>query len=177
MGAPTLDTVGSNTFTVGFAGQIAWDLDDAVTENVNNENATAIEFGAPVCVGTTGYTPGGIANGRPAVSGGKPMGLAVRQDSEANAAQVAGTTAVVNYAQNKTMSVLKRGYMWCTAAENVAAEDDLCAIVSGNGVGSIQTGAADGTTRLAFQTATTGMAKWKQTVTSGNVGLVSINLV
>lgn len=168
MATPTLATVGGTQFSPYYQGAIL--SDDAEVEDRINENATAIDFGAPVCRGTA-TTPGVIGNCRPAFSGGVVIGLAARQASEANTATVAGVTPVVNYAQNKTVPVLQDGYIACLAAENVTEGTTCIAIVSGNGLGSTTGGAADGTTRLAMTFAT-----WAETVTSGNVGRVHIKV-
>lgn len=165
MATPTLATVGGQLFATGYPGQLASTVDEPVIETRINENATAIDFGAPVCIGAA-TTPGNIGNCRPSITGAVVMGLAVRALSEANTAVSAGT---VNYPQFQAVPVLNDGYMWVTAAENVTEGDAGVAVVAGNGVGGATGGAANGTTRLTIPGSI-----WKQTVVSGSVGLIHI---
>lgn len=167
MSTATLTTVGGQTFAVGYAGQLASNVTDARIESVLNENATAVDFGDAVCRGTVA-APGALNKGRPTFSSGVVLGLAVRQDSEANTSTAPGVTPVVNYPQNKMVPVLKEGDMWALAAETAAEGDDVLAIVGSSGLGSVQTGATSAT-RLAVPG-----CKWKNSVTVGVIGRVTI---
>ena len=168
MATPTLATVGGSEFSVGCPGLLASDPANAKIESRLNESATAQDYGDLVCRGVA-VAPGVMGNCKPPVSGGVGIGIAVRALSEANTTTAAGTTAVVNYAQNKTVPILKDGDIWCIAAEAVTEGDDCLGIVGTTGIGSVQAGAANGTTRLALPG-----AKWQQTVGSGAVGLVRV---
>ncbi len=167
MATPSLATVGGLEFPVGYPGQIA-QLQGGLQEieTRTNENATAIEVGGGVCRGVD-TVPGKNGNIKPPVSGGVVVGFSVRALSEMNTAVAAGT---VNYPQYSDVPVMREGLMWVTAAEN-AAEGEACIIVVATPatVGSATTGgAANGTTRLAAP------AVWRQAITAGSVGLISV---
>lgn len=166
MPTPTLATVGGTQFGPYYSGELL--SDNPEIQDRVNENATAIDLGVPVCRGVA-TTPGVIGNCKPPVSGGVVIGISCRQASEANTSTLAGVTPVINYPQNKTVPVLKDGFIACVAGENVAEGDSAVAIVATGLLGSAVTGAADGTTRLAFTSAV-----WQETVTSGNVGMVHV---
>lgn len=164
-----LDTVGGTTFITGFQGQILGQRNLARVETRINENATPIDFGAPVCRGAAVVPGGPPGNCKPPASGAKFIGVSERLLSEANAAS--GST--VNYQQFREVSILKGGWMWVKAVEAVTEGDDIIAVVaSPSGLGGTTGGAGDTTTRLALQG---GNGQWQQTVASGSVGLISIN--
>ncbi len=165
MATPTLATVGGQQFSAGYAGQIANNSNEADIESRNNENATAVELGAPVCRGVA-VAPGTPGNCKPVAASGVVIGFAVRADSEANA----DSTGTTNFPQNTMVGVLRLGWMWAIAAENATEGDAAIALsATPTTVGSATGGAANGTTRLATS------ATWMQTVTTGNPGLIRVN--
>lgn len=169
MATPTLATVGGSLFGLGYQGTLQGNTDMAEIETRMNENATALDFGDVVCRGVA-TTPGNIGNCRPMFTGLTVIGISVRALSEANAT----TGSTVNYPQNKEVPILKDGWILAIAAENVTEGDDCIGVVASLGqVGGTTGGAANGTTRLAFPAS----AKWQQTVTTGNVGLIHIKCV
>jgi hypothetical protein len=162
-----LDTVGGSVFSTGLAGQCIGEPLDVETRV--NEGATGIDFGGVVCRGTA-VTPGTPGKCKVMASGAVVIGLARRARSEANA----DSSGVVTYGQYKEVPVVKDAWIWVKATENVTEGDDLIGVVADlTGAGGTTGGAANGTTRLAFPAS----AKWQQTVTTGNYGLVHVKCV
>jgi len=169
MPTTSLNSIGGPLFTVGVKGELAgdprgYDIDPRVVDLVVNAN---LDVGEPACLGNA-TTPGLIGTVQPALSGGVPIGFTVRDRSK-----VANSSGVVLFLPGDSIGVLRHGYIWLLAAENVTQGTQCIAIVADAGlgeVGGVSAGAADGTTRLAI-----GGAFWQQTVASGAVGLVRIN--
>lgn len=163
---PTTDlqSVGGAQLEVGLKGDLygpvtsGYDIESRV-----NDNATALDFGDVACQSAAG-TPTTMATCKPMASGATVIGITVRERS-----RVADSSGNVLYVQYSTVRILKIGWIWAQAAENVTAETACIGVVASPGaVGSTTGGAADGTTRLAFPTG----CLWKQTVVSGAVGLI-----
>jgi hypothetical protein len=168
-GTTSLQSIGGPLFTVGVKGELAgdprgYDIEPTV---VDGPIGHTIDVGEPVCRGTA-TTPGLINTVQPAVSGGKCVGLTVRRRDI-----VADSSGNVLFKPYDNVGILRIGYMWVLASENVTAGDNVIAVVANAGLGEaggVTGGAADGTTRL-----TVPGAYWQQTVGSGAVGLVRIN--
>lgn len=167
MATPTLATVGGLEFALAYPGQIVLLGSDPDIIHVTNENATAIDFGAPVARGVG--EGAGHQNGKPVAGSTVVMGYAVRALSEANTAVAAGT---INYPQYSEVPVMKWGYLAVVAAENAVAGDAAVIVAATpTTVGTAGAGgsAANGTTRLA------GGATWQTTTAAGALGIIRVD--
>ncbi len=170
MAIPTLATVGSSEFSVGYPGQLAMlPAGQPQIETRVNESATALAPGCAVARGVA-VAPGTIGNCKPIASGAVVIGLAVRSLADANTTVSAGT---IEYARYSAVPILKDGYMWAVAAEAITEGDTGIAVVATpTTIGGSTGGAADGTTRLTIPNSV-----WQQTVSSGAVGLIKIKAI
>lgn len=168
-GTTSLQSIGGALFTVGVKGELAgnphgYDVQPFVVDGPINHT---LDVGEPACRGTA-TTPGLIGTVQPAVSGGKVLGFTVRRRDK-----VADSSGVVSFKPYDEVGILRSGYIWLLASENVTDGDNCIAVVANAGLGEVAGvtgGAADGTTRL-----TVPGAYWQQTVVSAAVGLVRIN--
>lgn len=165
MPTASLNSIGGPLFPVGIQGELAGPAESYDIEPRVNENATALDVGDVACRGAA-TVPGQIGNCKPMASGAVVLGITVRERS-----RVADSNGNVLFAQYSTVRILKDGWIWVVAAENVTEGDSCIGVVADPAsVGGTTGGAANGTTRLAFPAG----AVWEQTVTTGNVGLVHI---
>lgn len=160
--AATLSTFGGNSLEVGTPGQVADLSVGSVIDSKINENATAIDYGCAVARGASDDTI------KPFTSYAfEIVGISVASPLRPSSA-AAGATPVVTYAQRDIVPVMKSGFMFVTAAENVTRGDNVIAITSGSGtLGGTTGGVANGTTRKTIKG-----ARWETTTTSGSIGKI-----
>ena len=159
MAKPDLSTYGGKLLSIGYAGQAA-DFNDVESVTRINENATAIDFGRPVARGTDdrGCKPW-------TVDGDKLIGVSLR-----SGVIVADASGNINYAQYKEVPVMKRGWIFAEAAENVVDGDPALVITASGKFGGVSAGAAG-----AGRIAATGVT-WETTTAAAAIGLLRVNL-
>jgi hypothetical protein len=161
MSTPSLATPGGLLKATGYEGQIAT-LDHPITISRKNEGATAIAFGRAVARGASG--------GCVAVSGDSDVviGLSIR-DMTLTPASTDGNNTTT-YAQYAMVGLLRDGFMYAAAAEDVRDGDQVIALTTGGGTLAGTKGGVAGAGRLLV----TG-AVWQEAVTSGSIGIIRIS--
>lgn len=159
MSKPTLATYGGRLRDTGFAGMLV-DQTSAVIESKANDLAVAIDFGVAVARSAADGTCKAQA-----LDADKLIGISVR-----HAIRPADASGNVTYAQYDEVPVLKEGYIYVTAFENVVRGDGVIAVTAQNGKLSGTTAGAAGAGRIALPGAT-----WETTTAAGNLGIVRIN--
>jgi len=170
MAIPSLATYGGTLLQPGYPGQIAEGGPTVIRTGINDQ-ATAVDFGQIVVRSTA--TAFGATDKIKAYSAGAdiPCGISVRNASPLIAPAAGGNNSVL-YAQNTPVPFVTFGVVVCTAAENVTEGDAAVGVVATPlTVGGTTGGAGNGTTRTAFPNAI-----WLDTVTSGGVGRVRVNM-
>src|SRR6185369_5723373 len=117
---PTLANATTGGPALGYPGDLA-DSTPHVIDTVQNESATAIDFGVPVCPGTLAGAVKPIANDTDAAL---CMGISMRDPTMVNAS----TGGVVNYAQYRELGLMKVGRIYAIAAEDVRDGDQVLII-------------------------------------------------
>jgi hypothetical protein len=159
MAKPDLSTYGGKLLTIGYAGQAA-DFNNVEAVTRINESATVIDLGRPVARGTDdrGCKPWGA-------DGDKLIGISMR-----SGVIVADTSNNINYSQYDEVAVMKRGWIFAEAAENVVDGDPVLVVTASSKFGGVSAGAA-GAGRVAVPGAT-----WETTTAAGEIGLLRFNL-
>lgn len=160
MTKPALDTYGGNLLDLGYEGQLTHEYGLTDIDHKINESATSIDFGRVVARGATDRSCKPFA-----ADADKILGLSVR--SIVMAYNAAG--AVV-YKQYDSVPVMKTGYLFVKAAENVTQGDAALAITAQTGLLGGTTGGAAGAGRVAVPGCV-----WETTTVSGAIGKVRIN--
>lgn len=156
---PTLSTVGGSLLALGYAGQLTHELGFTDIDHAVNNSATAIDFGYAVARdGVDGCKPVGA-------DADKIIGISVR-----HSAGVYNASGAVNYPQYSSVPVLKHGYIFVEAAENVTVGDAVISVTASAGKLGGTTGGAAGTGRVAVTGAT-----WETTTSAGAIGKIRIN--
>lgn len=156
---PTLATPGGSLFELGYAGQLTHDLSFQDIDHAINNTATVIDFG--VVVARDGADKCKVWG----ADADKPLGISVRFTTAEYAS--GGTTGYKRY---DSVPVLRSGYIYVEAAENVTVGDAALAITAQAGKIGGTTGGAAGTGRVAIPGAV-----WETTTASGSIGKVRIN--
>lgn len=127
MSKPDLSTYGGRLRDLGYAGQIV-DTNPATIESKTNDQATAIDFGVAVARSAANDTckaPSAVSD--------KIIGISVR-----HAIRPADSSNNVTYAQRDSVPILRDGYAYATAAENVTRGDTAVALTASSGtLGSV----------------------------------------
>lgn len=160
MTKPTLTTYGGTELDLGYEGQLTHELGFTDIDHKINESATIIDFGRAVARGATDNSckPMGA-------DADKLIGISVR-----SVMTTYTSAGEVNYPRYASVPVLKTGYIFAKAAENVTQGDAVLALTAGGGTLGGTTGGAAGTGRVAL----TG-AVWETTTASGSIGKIRIN--
>lgn len=159
MSKPDLSTYGGKLRDLGYAGEVV-NMHPNTIESKTNESATAIDFGIAVARGAADDTckP-------PAADGDKLIGISVR-----HAIRPADSSNNVLYNRYDSVPIMREGYIYVTAFENVTRDDQALSITAQGGkVGGV-TGGAAGAGRVVIPN-----AKWETTTTAGNIGIVRIS--
>ena len=159
MSKPDLSTYGGRLRDVGYAGQLV-DQNPNESETLINDQSTAIDFGVAVARSAADNTCKA-----PAADGDKIIGISIR-----HAIRPADSSNNVTYAQKDAVPVLRQGFIYAVAYENVVRGDGVISVTAQSGKLSGTTAGAAGTGRVAVPGAT-----WETTTTAGNVGIVRIN--
>ena len=122
MSKPVLSTYGGRLRDLGYAGQIV-DTNPVTIESKTNEAATAIDFGVAVARGGTDDTCKA-----PTTDGDKLIGISVR-----HAIRPADSSNNVTYGQRDSVPILRDGYVYAVAAENVSRGDTVVALTASAG--------------------------------------------
>lgn len=160
MAKPTLNTVGGSLLALGFAGQLTHEIGFTDIDHAVNVNASAVDFG--------------VAVSRSGVDGCKPfaaitdeiLGISVRQSTG-----VYNAGGTVNYPQYSSVPVLKQGYMFVEAGENVTVGDYVVALTASAGKLGGGTGGVPGAGRALVPG-----GSWETTTAAGQIGKIRINL-
>lgn len=158
MSKPDLSSYGGRLRDIGYAGQII-DQQPTVIESKTNDQATAIDFGVAVARSAADDTCKA-----PAADGDKIIGISVR-----HAIRPADSSNNVTFAQKDSVPILKEGYIFATAYENVVRGDGVISVTAQNGKLSGTTAGAAGAGRVAVPGAV-----WETTTTAGNIGKIRI---
>lgn len=143
MSKPDLSTYGGRLRDLGYAGQIV-DTNPATIESKTNDQATAIDFGVAVA-----RSAGDNTCKAPTAVSDKVIGISVR-----HAIRPADSSNNVNYAQKDSVPIIRDGYVYAVAAENVSRGDTVVALTASNGtLGSAANNTA-GTAAAPVQTGT-----------------------
>jgi len=161
MAKPDLNVVGGRLKDVGYAGQIV-DMNEAAIETRTNDLAGVIDYGNAVARSAADNTCKA-----PTVDGDVPIGIAVRHAIRPASADGNNT---VNYAQRDAVPILRSGYVYVLAFENVVRGTQALSITAQNGRIASTTGGAAGAGRVAI-----AGAIWETTTTAGQIGIVRIN--
>jgi hypothetical protein len=159
MSKPDLSTYGGKLRDLGYAGEVV-NMHPNTIESKTNESATAIDYGIAVARGAADDTckP-------PAADGDKLIGISVR-----HAIRPADSANNVVYNRYDSVPIMREGYIYVTAFENVTRDDQALSITAQGGkVGGV-TGGAAGAGRVVIPN-----AKWETTTTAGNIGIVRIS--
>jgi hypothetical protein len=158
MSKPDLSTYGGKLMDIGYAGQPAdFNPVDIVTKV--NEDAAAIDFGVAVA---RGASPGLC---KPQDDDGDDiLGISVRSPI-----MPADSTGEIKYLQKAAVPVMRQGYIYATAFENVVVGDGVIAVTAQSGKLSGTTAGAAGAGRVAVPGAV-----WETTTSAGQVGLIRI---
>lgn len=160
MSKPDLSSYGGRLRALGYAGQIV-DQNPSVVETKTNDQATAINFGVAVARSAADNTCKA-----PAADADKIIGISVRHairpaDSSNNS---------VIYAQKDAVPILREGYIYAVAYENVVRGDGVISVTAQSGKLSGTTAGAAGAGRVAVPN-----ALWETTTTAGDIGIVRVN--
>jgi hypothetical protein len=153
-----LSTYGGLTRAAGYPGQIV-DLNPATIESLTNDQAIGIDFGIAVARSAADNTCKA-----PAADGDKIIGISVRHPIRP--ADVNGNLV---YAQNDSLPILRAGWIYATATENVSRGDQVLSLTAQNGKLSGVTSGAAGAGRVAVPG-----ALWETTTAAGQLGIVRI---
>lgn len=163
MSIPTLATYGGFLHDAGYAGGIVDELNCDIM-NLQNDGATAIDYGIAVARGASGGAKVITADGD------KILGISVRFPIKAAPGFGQAGANVVNYAQYDQLPVLKHGNIYVLAYENVTIDDQALSITAQGGkIGGV-TGGAAGAGRVVIPAAV-----WQTTTAAGFIGVVRIN--
>lgn len=124
MSKPDLSTYGGRLRDLGYAGEIV-DTNPATIESKTNDQATAIDFGVAVARSAADNTckaPSAVSD--------KIIGISVRH---AIRPASAGGNNTVNYAQKDSVPIIRDGYVYAVAAENVTRGDTVVALTASAG--------------------------------------------
>jgi hypothetical protein len=158
MSKPDLTTYGGRLRDIGYAGQIV-DENSVDMETLTNDLAVSIDFGWAVARSAADNTCKA-----PTADGDKIIGISVR-----HAIRPADVSNNVLYAQRDAVPILKSGFIYVTAFENVVRGDGAISVTAQNGKISGTTAGAAGAGRVAIPAAT-----WETTTLAGLVGIVRI---
>lgn len=161
MAKPDLNVVGGRLKDVGYAGQMV-DMNEATIETRINDLAGVIDFGNAVARSAADNTCKA-----PTVDGDVIIGIAARHAIRPASSDGNNT---VNYAQRDAVPVVRSGYVYVLALENVVRGTQALSITAQNGRIASTTGGAAGAGRVAIAGAT-----WETTTTAGQIGIVRIN--
>lgn len=164
MSLPSLSTYGSYQRDLGYAGELV-DQNPFVAESLMNDQAVAVPFGNAVARSAADNTCKA-----PAADGDVIIGISLRHAIRPTLGASVGGTNVVQYAQNDEVPVLRDGFIYVLAAENVTRGDQALSLTASNGTIGGVTGGAAGAGRVAIPG-----ANWETTTASGSVGIVRIN--
>lgn len=159
MSKPDLSSYGGRLRDLGYAGQIV-DQNPSVVETKTNDQAAAIDFGVAVARSAADNTCKA-----PAADADKIIGISVR-----HAIRPADSSNNVTYAQKDAVPILREGYIYAVAYENVVRGDGVISVTAQSGKLSGTTAGAAGAGRVAVLN-----ALWETTTTAGNIGIVRIN--
>lgn len=161
MSKPDLNSVGGRLLDLGYQGQVV-DMNDAVIETRINDLSVAVDFGNAVARSASDNTCKA-----PTVDGDVPIGIAVRHAIRPASSDGNNT---VNYAQRDAVPVLREGYVYVLALENVVRGTQALSITAQNGRIASTTGGAAGAGRVAI-----AGAFWETTTSAGQIGIVRVN--
>lgn len=122
MSKPDLSTYGGRLRDLGYAGEIV-DTNPATIESKTNDQATAIDFGVAVARSAANDTckaPSAVSD--------KIIGISVR-----HAIRPADSSNNVTYAQKDSVPIIRDGYVYAVAAENVSRGDTVVALTASAG--------------------------------------------
>lgn len=159
MSKPDLSTYGGRLRDLGYAGQIV-DQNPAVIDTKVNDQAVAIDFGVAVARSAADNTCKA-----PTADADKIIGISVR-----HAIRPADSSNNVTYAQKDAVPVLREGFVYAVAYQNVVRGDGVISVTAQNGKLSGTTAGAAGAGRVAVPGAV-----WETTTTAGDIGIVRIN--
>lgn len=162
MSQVNIATYGGRLHDIGYEGQVA-DLSSADYLNLINAQTVLIGFGRVVARDAAGQCKA------PALDANVILGIAARHSVKESPGFGQSNAFQVGYAQNDTVPILKKGDIYCVAAENVTMDDQALSITASNGTVGGVTGGAAGTGRIVIPG-----AKWLTTTASGLIGLVRI---
>jgi hypothetical protein len=172
---PTLANATTGGPALGYPGDLA-DASPHVIDTVQNESATAIDFGVPVCPGTLAGSVKPVANDTDAAL---CMGISMRDPTMVNASP---STNVLNYAQYRELGLMKVGRIFAIAAEDVRDGDQVLIITGASAAQAQATAFASskGGAATSGRVALKG-AIWRAhpigasaTITAGTVGVIEI---
>ncbi len=153
-----ITTYGGLLPVAGYAGQIV-DGNPTTVESKQNDQATSIDFGVAVARSAADNTCKA-----PTLDADKIIGISARL-----ATKVADSSGNVLYLQNDMVPIVKEGYVYVVAYENVVRGDGAISVTAQNGKISGTTAGAAGAGRVAIPAAT-----WETTTAAGSVGIVRI---
>lgn len=158
MSKPDLSTYGGKLMDIGYAGQPAdFNPVDIVTKV--NEDAVAIDFGVAVARGSADGTCQAQQADADVI-----IGISVRSPI-----MPADSAGEIKYLQKAAVPVMKQGYIYAVAFQNVVQGDGVIAVTAQNGKLSGTTAGAAGVGRVAVPGAV-----WESTTSAGQVGLIRI---
>jgi hypothetical protein len=155
-----LSTYGGLLQELGYAGQIA-EASPSVIDSRINESTGSIDFGIAVARGTTADNTAKVI----AADGDLPIGISGR-----HAIRPADSSINVNYAKFDAVPVVRMGFVFVVAFENVVRGTAALSITAQGGKIASTTGGAAGAGRVAIPGAV-----WETTTSAGSVGIVRIN--
>jgi hypothetical protein len=164
MSIPSLSTYGSYQRQIGYAGELV-DQNPFESESLMNDQAVAVQFGTAVARSAADNTCKA-----PAADADKIIGVALRHAIMPTSGASVGGTNAVQYNQNIEVPVLRQGFVYVVAYENVTRGDAAISITAQNGQIGGTTGGAPGAGRVAIPGGT-----WETTTAAGAVGIVRIN--
>jgi hypothetical protein len=127
---PSLNNAAATAQALGYPGSHA-DTTPAKIKTMQNESATAIDFGVPVAPGTLAGTVKPIANDTDAAL---CCGIAMRDPTMVDAP---ASTGVLNYVRYRELGVMSVGSIYALAAENVTDGDQVL-IITGSSAAQAQ---------------------------------------
>jgi len=164
------------TQDLGYPGDQA-DTVPSTRKTMQNESATAIDFGVPVAPGTLAGTVKPIANDTDA---GLCVGIAMRDPT---VVQANPSDNVLNYPRYKELAVMDAGHIYAMAAENVTDGDQVL-IITGSSAAQAQAtcfgsshgaGGAAGSGRVAFLGAVWRAPKGaSKSIAAGTVAIIEM---
>lgn len=160
MSKPDLNVIGGRLRDIGYAGMVV-DENTVVIDSKVNDLTVAIDFGNAV-----GRSAADNTCKAPTADGDKIIGIAVRHAIRPASSDGNNT---VNYAQRDCVPVLKSGYVYVTAFENVVRGDGAISVTAQNGKISGTTAGAAGAGRVAIPGAV-----WETTTAAAALGIVRI---